>query len=41
MDVFTVQLIKDGSSDIASVNDKLSSSDLRKNQLGKYRLPKV
>lgn len=36
-----MHLIKDGSNDSATVENKVSSSDLRKKQLGQYHEPKV
>ena len=41
MSIHTIDFIGEGSNSPVSMNSKISSSDLRKQKLGCYRLPKV
>ena len=41
MSIHTIDFIGEGSNSPVSMNSKVSSSDLRKQKLGCYRLPKV
>lgn len=39
--IYNIKLVRDGDDVPSSLEDKISSSDLRKQQLGKYRQPKI